>query len=278
MDPKNAVVLVTGCSSGIGRALVTDLAARGCIVYASARRLESIADLQGGNVRTVRLDVCDKDSMQAAVDQIIADEGRIDVLVNNAGYGQMGPLIDLTEEQLRRQLDTNVVGQVTLIQLVAKHMIPRKSGCIANVGSVSGVMATPFAGAYCASKAALNVLSDTLRMELLPFGVDVIIVAPGAVRSKFGDNAEEQVDIRDDSVYQPVREGVSRRAQASQSNTEPADKVAKDIGDALFASPRPTWVATGAGAIKYLMLKRLLPSRRLDKILMGAFGLDKLNA
>jgi len=278
MDPKNAVALVTGCSSGIGRALVEDLAARGCIVYASARKVAAIQDLEGVRVKVLRLDVCDQESMRAAVEQILEAEGKLDILVNNAGYGQMGPLIDLTEDQFRKQFDTNVIGQFALIQLAVKNMIARKTGCIVNVGSVSGVMATPFAGAYCGSKAALNVMSDSLRMELKPFGIDVIIVAPGAVRSKFGDNAEEQMEIRDDSAYLPVREGLARRAQVSQINTEPAEKAAKDIGDAIFASPCPVWVATGAGGKKYPLLKRLLPASMLDKKLMTAFGLDKLNA
>jgi len=270
------IVLITGCSSGIGRALALEMARRGCVVYASARRLETLAGLESQGVRPVALDVRDAASMDAAVAHMESEAGRIDILVNNGGYGQMGPLIDLTEEQLREQLETNVVGQFALIRRVAPGMIRRGGGCIANVGSVSGVMATPFAGAYCGSKAAINVMSDSLRMELAPFGVDVVLIAPGAVRSKFGDNAEAHVGITDDSPYAPIREGVLRRAHVSQENAAPAEKVAREIADALLRKPRPTWVATGTGAVRYPLMKRLLPTRRLDAIMAKMFGLARL--
>jgi len=270
------VVLITGCSSGIGRSLVPEFAKRGCIVYASARKPETLADLKSDKVHTIALDVCSDASMDAAIAQIEQEQGRIDILVNNGGFGQMGPLIDLTDEQLRRQFDTNVIGQFALIRRVVRGMIARRSGCIANVGSVSGVMATPFAGAYCGSKAALNVMSDALRMELAPFGIDVVIVAPGAVKSKFGDNAEAQVGIESDSAYWPIREGVLKRAQLSQVGAAPSEQVAKEIADALLADKRPTWVATGAGAVKYPLMKRLIPTRKLDAKMIALFGLEKL--
>jgi NAD(P)-dependent dehydrogenase (short-subunit alcohol dehydrogenase family) len=273
---SNPVALITGCSSGIGRELVIELAKRGCTVYASARKPETLEDLKAANVHTIALDVCDNATMDAAVERIEREQGRIDILVNNGGFGQMGPLIDLTEEQFRRQMDTNVIGQFLLIQRVVPGMIKRRSGCIANVGSVSGIMATPFAGAYCGSKAALNVMSDSLRMELAPFGIDVIIVAPGAVKSKFGDNAESQVGIADNSAYAPIRDGVLRRAQMSQIGATPGDQVAREIADALLATPRPTWVATGAGSKKYPLMKRFIPTRKLDAKMSGLFGLEKL--
>lgn len=275
---KNLVVLITGCSSGIGRALALELANRDCTVYASARKLESLAGLQGPNLHTLTLDVCDEASREAAVARIEQEQGRLDVLVNNGGYGQMGPLMDLTEEQLRRQFDTNVISQVLLIQRAARGMMTRRSGCIVNVGSVSGIMATPFAGAYCGSKAAINVMSDSLRMELAPFGVDVVIVAPGAVKSKFGDNAAAQVEISEDSAYAAAREGVLRRARISQEGAASAEQVGREIANAILASPRPTWVATGAGAVRYPLMKRLLPTRILDKKMAALVGLDKLHA
>lgn len=272
------VVLITGCSSGIGRALAPELAGRGCVVYASARKPETLSNLAGTNVIPIALDVCDSGSMDAAVARIEQEQGRLDVVVNNGGFGQMGPLIDLSEEQLRHQLETNVVGQFALIKRAVPGMISRKTGCIVNVGSVSGIMATPFAGAYCGSKAALNVMSDSLRMELAPFGVDVIIVAPGAVRSKFGDNAEAQIGIAESSPYAPIKDAVLKRAQISQVGAAPAEQVAREIADAILASPRPTWVATGAGAVKYPLMKRLLPTRVLDSKMSKLLGLDKLRA
>lgn len=272
------VALVTGCSSGIGRALVGALRERGCFVYASARRPESIADLQGPEVATLRVDMDDPESLRAAVGAAIEGSGRIDALINNAGYGQMGPVIDLTEEQLRAQFETNVIGQITLIQAVVPHMIAQGSGRIINIGSVSAIMTTPFAGAYCASKAAMHALSDALRMELKPFGIDVITVAPGGVQSKFGDNAEANLRLVEGSRYTPVKAGIEARARASQANAATAESVAKDTVDALFAATAPSYVATGAGGKKYPRLKRWLPDRVLDRKLMAMFGLDKLRA
>jgi short-subunit dehydrogenase len=214
------VVLITGCSSGIGRSLAIELAQRGCTVYASARRPETIAGLKQDNLHTLALDL---DNRRAV-----------------------------------------------------KGMIARRSGCIVNVGSISGIMATPFAGAYCGTKAAFNVMSDALRMELAPFNVDVVIVAPGAVKSRFGDNAEHGVEITPDSVYVPIQDAIIKRAQMSQVGATPSEQVAREIADGILASPRPTWIATGAGAVKYPLMKRLLPTRKLDAKMVTLFGLDRL--
>jgi NAD(P)-dependent dehydrogenase (short-subunit alcohol dehydrogenase family) len=270
------VVLITGCSSGIGRSLAIELAQRGCTVYASARRPETIAGLKQDNLHTLALDLDNPATMDEAIAHIERESGQLDILVNNAGYGKFGPLIDLTDEQLQRQFQTNVFGQFALIRRAVKGMIARRSGCIVNVGSISGIMATPFAGAYCGTKAAFNVMSDALRMELAPFNVDVVIVAPGAVKSRFGDNAEHGVEITPDSVYVPIQDAIIKRAQMSQVGATPSEQVAREIADGILASPRPTWIATGAGAVKYPLMKRLLPTRKLDAKMVTLFGLDRL--
>lgn len=270
------IALITGCSSGIGQRLAPELAERGCHVYATARRIEAIQDLAGPRVTPISLDVCDPHSMENAVRQITDSHGGVDILVNNAGFGQMGPVLDLSAQQLRDQFETNVVGQIALIKLCVPGMIEKRDGCIVNIGSVSGVMTTPFAGAYCASKSALHSLSEALRMELAPFGIEVVIVMPGAVKSAFGDNATEHLELRKDSIYKPVEEGIKARAQLSQDGAESSDVVARDIADAIETHPRPLIVHTGAGSRKYIMLKRTMPAKTLDQLLSKKLGLDKL--
>jgi short-subunit dehydrogenase len=272
------VALITGCSSGIGRALVPELAERGCRVYATARRPETLSALVSDRVKALALDVTQPESMAAAVKQIQDEAGTIDILVNNAGFGQMGPMLDLTPDQLRFQFETNVVGQMELIKLCAPGMIKQRSGCIVNIGSVSGEMTTPFAGAYCASKAAIHSVSEALRMELAPFGVEVVIVKPGAVKSAFGDNATDHLDLIPDSMYKPVEDGIKKRAKISQEGAEPADTVARDIADAIEQHPRPFIVHTGAGSRKYIMMKRTIPAKKLDHMMIKRMGLDKLGS
>lgn len=270
------VVLITGCSTGIGRALVGECAARGHKVIATARRPESLDDLCGENVRALALDVTDTGSIDAAVQDILSNEGRIDTLVNNAGYGQMGPMLDVSLEQLRGQYETNVVGLMAVIKAVAPHMIKKRSGCIANVGSVSGILATPFAGTYCSSKAAVHLISDALRMELAPFGVHVVIIRPGGVQSSIGETAASFLALAENSLYEPVRANIERRAKASQEGATPASETARDIADGIFAAEPPHIIPTGTGAKKFPAYKRWIPGKRLDKMLSQRFGLTKL--
>ena len=180
MNANAPVVLISGCSTGIGRALAVEFAARNWRVFATARRLEVINDLKAPNVNVSVLDVTDEKSIKACVNSVIAKAGRIDMLVNNAGLLLIGPLVELESDELRRQFETNVIGLAALTRVVAPYMIEKRSGKIVNISSVSGVLPTPFAGAYCSTKAALTAFSDSLRMELAPFGVQVITVQPGA--------------------------------------------------------------------------------------------------
>ena len=188
---KKSVVLISGCSSGIGLALAREFASRGCRVFATARKPQMIEQLKKEKMEIAALDVTHQQSIDACVAEVVAKTGKIDVLVNNAGYALIGPMIDLSIDDLRHQLETNVVGLVALTKAVAPHMIKQRSGLIVNMASVSGICATPFAGAYCASKAAVNLLSVALRIELAPFGIDVVTVQPGAIKSGFGKAAAE---------------------------------------------------------------------------------------
>jgi len=200
---KKSVVLISGCSSGIGLALASEFVSRGCKVFATARKPSVIENLKKEGMEIAVLDVTDQQSIDACVAEVIAKAGKIDVLVNNAGYALIGPVIDLSMDDLRRQFETNVIGLAALTKAVAPHMIKQRSGLIVNISSVSGVCATPFAGAYCATKAAVNLLSDSLRVELAPFGISVVTVQPGAIKSSFGDVATK--NRRGQSPHKKIR-------------------------------------------------------------------------
>jgi NAD(P)-dependent dehydrogenase (short-subunit alcohol dehydrogenase family) len=273
---RDQVVLITGCSTGIGRALAVAFHQRGHRVIATARRPDRIAGLEQDRLMTLRLDVTDDASMQSAVDAALARHGRIDVLVNNAGFGQMGPMLDISREQLREQFETNVVGVVALSRMVAAPMIKEQHGRIVTIGSVSGILTTPFAGPYCASKAAVHAVCEALRMELAPFGVDVIIVQPGGVESHMGENAATHLPMNPDSMYKKIEAGIVARAKASQRGAMAAETVAGQIVEAVTRDKAPAIVRVGTGRWYYPALKRVMPTASLDRMLARRFGLDRL--
>jgi NAD(P)-dependent dehydrogenase (short-subunit alcohol dehydrogenase family) len=189
MPGASKAVLVTGCSSGIGRATALRLARGGWTVYATARRPESIADLRDGGCRTLALDVTDEHSMRAAVDEIERAAGAVGVLVNNAGYSQSGAIETVPLDAVRRQFETNVFGLVRLTQLVLPKMRAQRWGKIVNVGSMGGKLSFPGGGHYHATKHALEAISDALRFELRGFGIDVVLLEPGLITTEFGEAA-----------------------------------------------------------------------------------------
>ncbi|MDD4356106.1 MAG: SDR family oxidoreductase, partial [Smithellaceae bacterium] len=239
MMDKNSVVLISGCSSGIGLSLAREFASRGCRVFATARKPEVIEHLKKEKIDTGALDVTDQKSIDACVADVLDKAGRIDVLVNNAGYALIGPMIDLSIDDLRCEFETNVIGLVALTKAVAPQMIERKSGLIVNIASVSGICATPFAGAYCATKAAVNLLSVSMRIELAPFGISVVTVQPGAIKSKFGEKASSSIKLREDSSYAPVAGYVKERAISSQKNPTTAEEFSLKLVDSLFLKTIP---------------------------------------
>ncbi len=277
---ESRVVLITGCSSGIGRALAQELHKRGLRVYASARRPESLEDLTRAGIQAIKLDVTSNDDIQNALTQIQQEAGHIDILINNAGYGAMGPVAEMPMVEINQEFETNVFAPVALIQALIPHMISRRSGSIINVGSVSGILTTPFAGVYCATKAALHSLSDALRMELAPFNIKVIMVQPGAIRSNFGVNALAAVDrvIRAGSHYQAVEDGIRARANASQRRATPSTELAKLIADNILKPDPPAVIRGGMGSVVMPTMKHLLPTVLLDKLLSRQFGLHRLKS
>jgi NADP-dependent 3-hydroxy acid dehydrogenase YdfG len=273
---EKQVVLITGCSSGIGKALAKEFAADGHHVIATARRLDSVEDLVGDGAHILELDVTDKDSITKAVIDSHALFGRIDIVVNNAGYALIGPIAELELDDLRTQFETNVVGVVAVIQEVVPKMVERGSGRIVNIGSVSGVAATPFGGAYCGTKAAIHLLSDALRMELAPFGIRVTTVQPGAIESDFGATAAHGIErYRDGSLYSGVFDSIESRAGASQVGSMPAAIFAREVVDAVTAPSPPAVFRAGKHSMRLPVLGHL-PARIRDRIFSKRFGLDRL--
>ena len=173
------VALVTGASAGIGKEIAATLLQNGYIVYGAARRVSKMEDLKQQGAKILQLDVSQDDSMVSAINVIIQAEGRLDVLINNAGFGSYGTIEDVPIADARYQLEVNVFGLARLVQLTVPHMRNQRFGKIVNITSIGGKIATPFGGWYHASKFAVEALSDSLRMEVKPFGIDVIVIEPG---------------------------------------------------------------------------------------------------
>ena len=277
--PSRAV-LVTGCSSGIGAATAARLAAGGWTVYATARRPETLADLEAKGCRTLALDVVDEESRQAAVDAVVAAEGAVGVLVNNAGYSQSGAVESVPDERVRAQFDTNVFGPLALCRLVLPGMREQGWGKIVNVSSMGGRFTFPGGGLYHATKYSIEALSDAMRFEVKGFGVDVILIEPGLIRTEL----RHHDGARDWATPRPwtVRTRTSTRAvgEATVGVYEkgflarlggPPEAVAESIETALNAKrPRARYTVT-ASAKALLALNAVLPDAGWDAMLRSSF-------
>ena len=188
---KPQVILVTGCSTGIGRATAVEAAARGHRVFASGRRREDLTDLAARGIDTLAIDVTDETSVAEGVAAVISRVGRIDALVNNAGYGQYGAIEDVSAAEWRRQFDVNLFGSLAVLRAVLPAMREARAGIVVNVSSVAGKISIPFAGPYCASKHALEAVSDALRVEVAPWKIRVVVIEPGPIGTRFGDRTRE---------------------------------------------------------------------------------------
>jgi NAD(P)-dependent dehydrogenase (short-subunit alcohol dehydrogenase family) len=282
MSEDPGAVLITGCSTGIGRDTAMRLAAKGWAVYATARRPESIADLTEHGCKTLALDVTDEASMEAAVDAVEAAEGSVGALVNNAGYSQSGAIETLPMEKLRAQFETNVFGLMRMCQLVLGGMRRAGRGRIVNVSSMGGKLVFPGGGAYHASKYAVEALSDALRFEVAGFGIHVSIIEPGLITTNFGETAAGSLahspppqDSPDDPYAEfnaavgtatlEVYEGPMRRLGGGP------DAVAKAIERALTARrPKPRYKVTASARLA-LGQRALLPDRAWDAVMRSQF-------
>lgn len=274
---QDQVVLVTGCSSGIGLGLVRELKRRGHRPIASARRKESVAELEAEGFAAVQLDVVDQASVARGVGEAIERFGRVDVLINNAGFNVYGPLMEVPTADLDRLFKTNVIGLVNVSQAVFAHMAARRSGRIVNIGSVVGVLPTPFAAGYCATKSAVHTLSEVMRQEVAPFGVEVVVVQPGGVRSSIADNGAEGVKRYNNpsSLYYAIYDRIQSRAGASQAAPMETEAFARKTLAAALAKTPPRVVREGRGAFALPALSKL-PGGLLDRIMILQSGLSRL--
>lgn len=276
--PSKPVVLITGCSSGIGKALALRFHQSGVKVCATARRLDAMTDLADKGIMTMALDVCDQSQIDSLMADLAVSGMYVQTLVNNAGYGAMGPLLDTPIDVWRDQYEVNLFAPVAMIRAVAPGMIAHRTGQIINISSISGVAPTPFAAPYCSSKAALSAMADSLRMELSPFGISVVTVQPGGIQSSFGASAGTKLSLADDSAYLPIKDGVLNRAQESQNKAMPADEFANLVVEAVRDPDCPAVIRFGEKSTMLPMLKRLLPDLMLDAILSKKFKLNELAA
>jgi NAD(P)-dependent dehydrogenase (short-subunit alcohol dehydrogenase family) len=272
-------VLITGCSTGIGRATAERLARGGHTVYATARRVDAVGDLARHGCRTLALDVCDEASRRAAVETVAKAEGGVGVLVNNAGYGSEGPVEEVPMDEVRRQFETNVFGLARLTQLVLPGMRAQGWGKIVNLSSMGGRMTLPGGGFYHATKYAVEALSDALRFEVRGFGIDVVIVEPGAIKTRFGDTAIDRIHALggNDSPYAEFRRVIVKQIRDAYEGpmamlaAEP-DAVARVIEKAITAARPRTRYPVTFGARLLMGLRRWLPDRAWDGFLRTQFA------
>lgn len=274
------IALITGSNSGIGLETSVYLARRGYTVWATMRHLQKahelrqIVESERLPVEIAPLDVCDDDSVKSAVAHILQKSGRIDVLVNNAGYGLRGAVEEVSLDEWRRQFETNFFGAIRITQAVLPQMRQQRSGVIVNISSVLGRFALPFSGPYVSSKFALEGFSETLRYELAPWGIKVILIEPGFIATKFQENAQlSQAAQREDSPYSPFKQASGRRVQRNIYRAAPPESVAETIYR-VITHPNPKLrYSIGRDAHWVLPLRRFLPAGLFERILKRQLGL-----
>ena len=269
VNATSGAVLVTGCSSGIGRATALALVRAGYPTWASARRLDSLGELEDAGCRVVELDVTDEESRRRAVRSVEAEHGAVGVLVNNAGHGGGGPVEEVPLGVVRESFETNVFGLIGMCQLVLPAMRAQRSGTIINIGSAAGLVTPPTGCPYAMTKYALESLSDALRLEVGPFGVRVVLIEPGSVRTKFLANSElHSLDGPEDSPYWVFKENVMKMTlrahrEGARSVSSPED-VARVIGRAIAARRPKARYKVGSQARVAPWARRLVGDRGGD--------------
>jgi NAD(P)-dependent dehydrogenase (short-subunit alcohol dehydrogenase family) len=267
--------LVTGASSGIGEATALKLHDLGFTVYGAARRTDRLQQLAARGIKPLAMDVTDEESMRAGIDRIVAETGRVDVLVNNAGYGSYGAIEDVPLAEARRQFEVNVFGAARLVQLVLPHMRAQRAGTIVNISSMGGKIYTPLGGWYHATKFAIEALSDCLRLETRPFGISVVVIEPGGIKTEWGEIAAEhlrQVSGKGPYADQAAAMAKSLGSEANAGRTSSPSVIANAIGKAVTAQRPKTRYAVGFGAKPLIATRRVLPDRGFDKLITRAIG------
>ncbi|CAH1413400.1 unnamed protein product [Lactuca virosa] len=272
------IVLVTGCAKGgIGYEYCKAFAEQNCHVVASdiSQRMDDLLELQEQQIETLELDVLSDISVSSAVNAIILKHGKIDVLINNAGIGSTGPLAELSLDEIKKAYEINTLGQLRMVQHVMPSMASRRSGVIVNVGSVVGKVPTPWAGSYCASKAAVHSISHTLRLELKPFGINVVLVIPGAIRSSLGSHNTGSLSHYDWKFYKDFSEAIAERARASQvGKSTDASLFARHVVNKVLSPKPPKQIVFGYMTALFSILS-FSPLWVRDLFFTKRFGVDK---
>ncbi|AED98017.1 unnamed protein product [Arabidopsis thaliana] len=246
---ETPVVLITGCSQGgIGHALAREFSANGCRVVATSRSQKTMTELEKDSKFFVQeLDVQSEQSVSKVVSKVIDKFGQIDVLVNNAGVQCIGPLAEIPISAMDYTFNTNVLGSMRMTQAVVPHMASKKKGKIVNIGSISIMAPGPWAGVYTASKAALHALTDTLRLELKPFGIDVINIVPGGIQSNIANSGISSFNnLPELKLYKPFEDAIRERAFLSQNiKPIPTETFAKETVSVVLKKNPPAWYSTG---------------------------------
>lgn len=267
------VAIVTGASAGIGAATARRLHELGFTVYAVARRLDRMAPLAELGIRTASVDVTDDAALTDLVERVVAESGRIDVLVNNAGYGSFGALEDVPLDEARRQFEVNVFGAARLCQLVLPAMRAQGSGRIINVSSVGARLYEPLGSWYHATKYALEGLSDCLRVEVKPLGVDVVLIQPGGVETEFPQVAGERLlAVSGSGAYAEHARRYALALTGEADHISPPSVVAAAIARAATARRPRIRYAVGRGAKAAVFARWLLPDRVFDRVVVALFA------
>lgn len=274
--PKTA--LVTGASSGMGEEIARTLHKLGYTVYAAARRTDRLEQLATTGIHALTMDVTDDESITSGIEKIITETGRIDVLVNNAGYGSYGAIEDVSLDEARRQFEVNVFGLGRLTQLVLPHMRAQRSGTIINISSMGGRLTTPLGGWYHATKYAVEALSDALRMETAPFGIDVVVIEPGGIRTEWsGIAADHLEETAEGSAYASQIKAVanSMRSESTNKRQSPPSVIADTVEKIVTARKPRTRYVVGFAAKPLVTLRRILPDRAFDRVISAALGVRR---
>lgn len=270
MEPIKKVILITGASAGMGKDFAQSLIKDGHTVYGAARRVEKMKDIEQLGVKILTMDVTDDASMTKGIETILKNEGRLDVLINNAGFGSYGAIEDVNMDDARYQLEVNVFGAARLMQLVIPSMRQHHFGRIINITSIGGKLALPFGGWYHASKFALEALSDSLRNEVAKFGIDVVVIEPGGVRSEWGSIAMDNlVEKSGGTIYSDLVKGVTKTMNDIDGKVAEPVVISKLVKEAIETKKPKTRYSGGYMAKIALFMRWLLPDRAFDKVMLS---------
>lgn len=268
------VILVTGASSGIGKATALQLIHEGHIVYGLARRVEQMQDLVAAGGHAMAMDVTQHAQIKAVIANIVKKEHRIDVLVNNAGYAIWGAVEDVSYEAAKRQFEVNIFGLAEVTKAVLPSMREQQSGTVINISSIGGKIYSPLGAWYHATKHALEGWSDCLRLEVEKFGINVVIVEPGAIRTEFGDVLSDNFAASKNGEYADLAQVVSKVMKVANTpeQSSPPSTIAKVISKAIGANKPKTRYSAGKMAAQTLFFRKWFSDRFFDKTIMNMMG------